>query len=464
MQWKVFMMVACLMLVFILMQEAKKPENWRWMWAFQDPQALDSAITDGDEVDTRLRMPPEAAEGGMPGEALIRGVDGDDSQAAPGESVAEQVDQAGSSTLSGQLTPVQRARHDAWTGLLALLESEDRTRFLRGVKAARDEVEMADEDRAAWSSIRVILDSGWRDYLDRAFLAVSQDQGRLTDQEKRDWLDVIAQLESDWSDRVGPTLAAVGAGDALTSEQRQILLTLQRTLDRVFLDEIRDNTVFRPGEKDAWFRMLEQLNSQSAEQLRAASLGPVGYLQLYRQPADYRGKLVTVRGEIRLGHYRQAPSNFYGIEGYYIFWLKPSGSNSPIVVYSLDVPDQFPDVVAMERAGEKPELNEEVEFTGFFFKRWAYRAEDGTRLTPLLLAKSPRWQAPLRPAGQPTALPGASFWALVIGGTCVFGIGVACYVYWASRRSPIEVHAPRGRERSATRPGADAKQEVELDR
>jgi hypothetical protein len=450
------------MLVVILMQEAKQPDTWRWLWAFQDTEMSFSDALTGEEVDTRLRMPPEAA-GGNPSEVLIQGVGDADRESELPDSIAERTQQPMDSMLAGRMTPVQRACHDAWTRLLESLGKENRTHFLRGLKAARDEAEMLEEDRSAWSSILAVLHSGWRDYLDRAFLAVSQDQGKLTDQEKRDWLDVIEQLESDWSDRVQPALVAIGEGQPLTSEKRQSLTALQNTLDHVFLDEIRDNTVFHPGEKDAWFRMFEQLNSQSEAQLRSASVGPVGYLQLYRQPADYRGHLVTVRGEIRLGHYRQAPSNFYGIDGYYIFWLKPSGTNSPIVVYSLDVPDQFPDVIAMERGGEKPELNEEVEFTGFFFKRWAYRAEDGTRLTPLLLAKSPRWQPPRQPSGQPAALPGVSFWVLVIGGTLVFGVGVACYVYWMSRRSPIQAYSPRDRQRMSPGRGVDEKQEVYLD-
>ena len=82
---------------------------------------------------------------------------------------------------------------------------------------------------------------------------------------------------------------------------------MQTTLDQVFLDSVRDNTVFRGGEKDAWFRMLEQLNERDLPTLRRESTGYVGFLQLYKQPTAYRGKLVTVAGTIRLGYYREAP-------------------------------------------------------------------------------------------------------------------------------------------------------------
>jgi hypothetical protein len=429
-QWKVFVMVACLMLVFILMQEARRPENWRWMWAMQDSAASLDDTFSGQDVDTRLRMPTETTDSGQaPGDVLIQGT-GDPTRARPVTTPPRPDEPA-----SEQHDPLQHARHDAWTRLLGDLEPPQRTGFLRGLKAARNTVPLQDEDRPAWPAIVDVLDSGWQEYLDQAFLAVSQDQGRLTDDEKRDWLEVVQRLGEHWQKQVKPVLQAVGSGEPLDAAQQQTLRDLQATLDRVFLDEIQDNTVFRPDEKDAWFRLFEQLQSRDVDSLQAASTGHVGFLQLYRQPDAYRGRLVTVDGTIRLGYYRSAPGNFYGIDGYYIFWLKPTGSNSPIVVYSLDVPPGFPDVVRMERGGDKPELDEQVQFTGYFFKRWAYRAEDGTRLAPLLLARSPRWEAPAEPSGQSAELPGPWFWTALIGGTFLFGVAAAAFVYWTSRRA-----------------------------
>ena len=49
------------------------------------------------------------------------------------------------------------------------------------------------------------------------------------------------------------------------------------------------------------------------------------------------------------------------------------------------------------------DLREPCSFTGFCFKRWAYVAGDGTRVAPLLLAKTPAWQPPTPPA--PVELP-----------------------------------------------------------
>ena len=135
---------------------------------------------------------------------------------------------------------------------------------------------------------------------------------------------------------------------------RKSLDELQRTLDAVFLKAVRDNTVFTDSEKDAWFRLLEQLQQADGGQLEQESRGEVAFAQLYREPEAYRGQLVTVRGTVRLGYYRQAPRNLYGIDGYYLFWLRPVGSTNPIVVYSLEVPQGFPDVRVLEAQGRKP--------------------------------------------------------------------------------------------------------------
>jgi hypothetical protein len=449
-QYRIFALVGSLFLVFFLMEQARKPENWRWIWTAgggQVPAEVD--------VDTRLRAPPEPNEGGQRAGPLLISADGEASLPAreqpnaAGEEKLEPAPQADGSRAS-KIQPdseaesarpdtseaLRQARHDLWSRLLESLGDEPRTAFLTGLKTARDKQALAADDLPAWLHVVEQLEAGWQDYVAKAFLAVGQDSGRLTDAEKQSWLQVIDSLKREWKDGVQPVLQAVGSGKPLDSQQRNAALDVQTTLDQVFLDSIRDNTVFRGGEKDAWFRMLEQLNERDLPTLRRQSTGYVGFLQLYKQPTAYRGKLVTVAGTIRLGYYVEAPQNLYGIRGYYVFWLKPAGAKSPIVVYCLEIPDGFPDVAKLEREGERPPLDEPAEFTGYFFKRWAYRAQDDTRLAPLILAKMPRWER--RPesdvaANQP---PSPWFWTAVFGGTGLFGIGFALLFFWLTRRSP----------------------------
>ena len=438
-QWKVFMYVAMFMLVIILMQEAGKPERWEWMWQLQqDGDALKTQPEEGD-VDTRLRMPDESQMSDADAHLIIIGGDADPSVVAPGgdHDVKEGLVSAG-----GQ-DPVERSRHDAWSRTLKELAEDDRRQFLKGLKAARDQTALPEDEQEAWARIVGLLDESRKKYLNDAFLAVSQDDGGLTGDEKKTWLDVIQRLHADWNDRVKGSLDAMGDEQALNDEQRQTLADVQRILDGIFLDAVRDNTIFRgAAEHDAWFRLLEELNRRDVDELRRSSTGRGGFLQLYRQPTEYRGRLVTVRGQLKLGYHRQSHKNIYGITDYYHFWLVPTGSTSPIKICCLELPDGFPDVRALEAAGEKPTLDEDVEFTGYFFKRWAYRAVDGTRLAPIVLAKAPHWERPAESSASSTELPGPVFWILIIGGSCLLGIGITVAVFRLNSRSVPQKERP----------------------
>ena len=447
-QYRIFLLVGSLFLVFFLMEQARQPENWRWIWTIGSARAPVE-----EDVDTRLRPPPESGQSDHGAGPLLISVDGQVSLPAGGPGGAEQngvpqmiaesdaamrTDAAMKSAPSTQAADaaVRQARHDLWSRLLESLAEDQRSEFLAGLKAARNRQALEANAKEAWAQIVEHLQAGWQNYVQRAFEAVGQDGGQLTDAERRSWLEVIEALEREWDEDVQPALRAVAAASPPDSRLEKILVGVQQTLDQVFLDAIRDNTVFRKAEKDAWFRMLEQLDQRDLSALQQASLGYVGFLQLYKQPESYRGKLVTVAGTIRLGYYREAPPNLYGIPGYYVFWLRPAGGTSPIVVYCLEIPEGFPDVARLERDGQRPQLDEAAEFTGFFFKRWAYRAQDDTRLAPLVLAKIPRWERPAdagRTANQP---PGVWFWTALFGGTAGFGIGLAALFFWLTRRSP----------------------------
>jgi hypothetical protein len=147
----------------------------------------------------------------------------------------------------------------------------------------------------------------------------------------------------------------------------------------------------------------------------------------------YRGRLVTVRGEVRKANYVLAPQNIYGIEGYYIFWLKPAdGTNAPLVVYSLEAPPGFP---AIARPGdrERTELAEPVEVTGYGFKNLAYQAQRGISHAPLVLARSPEWH-PV-PALARRDVPGPFVIAVTVALCGVLALAIASLVYWQGRRA-----------------------------
>ncbi|MCC7083618.1 MAG: hypothetical protein IT427_01270 [Pirellulales bacterium] len=186
-----------------------------------------------------------------------------------------------------------------------------------------------------------------------------------------------------------PALPALGAF-TIEPEQRENNQQNNRIDDRYFrgvmpnyLESVRDDTPSRPADQDACLNLLQVLHRATDAELKQASLGLVTYVQLFRQPEVYRGRLVDLRGTVRRAHPIPLPKNQSGLTQYYQLWLftKDSGTN-PFIVYALDLPAGFP-------IGTK--LREPVELTGFFFKRVAYSAAGGGMTAPMLLAKTVAW-------------------------------------------------------------------------
>ena len=188
------------------------------------------------------------------------------------------------------------------------------------------------------------------------------------------------------------------------------------------LAAIRDDQPFRRSEQAAWFQFLDKLRSTDEAALASRSIGPTTLIQLFRQPAEYRGELVTIRGILRRCEEVTAPKNDLDFTSYYQTWVFPDDNPSnPIVVYCLTLPQGFPSGM---------ELAERVELVGFFFKRWSYAAQDTVRLAPVVLAKGLAWTPALRkPAPtQPISLP------LLVAAAAVIAAAVVLASWWRTRR------------------------------
>ena len=175
--------------------------------------------------------------------------------------------------------------------------------------------------------------------------------------------------------------------------------------DATDLALVRDDTVFRSADQQAWFAIWKRLQEEAA-----AGASPRGrevtFAQLFAQPRSFRGRRVRVAGTIRRLQEVAAPANPLGIATYWQAWLEPAGGPAaPIVVYFLELPPGIP-------AGMRVEIPAVVD--GVFFKRWAYQASDAIRLAPLLMATAPQLPPRITSGGGQTPIVG---WALVsIGG------------------------------------------------
>ncbi len=206
--------------------------------------------------------------------------------------------------------------------------------------------------------------------------------------------------------------------------------TVSGTLTKADLDAVRDDEPFHAGEQDAWFKLFDRLRNTDPEVLAKESIGPVTFVQLFRQPREYRGELVTLSGVLRRTERLPAPRNDVGIETYYRTWLFPADNpDNPIVVYTLSVPDGFPQGMTIE---------EPVQLEGFFFKRWPYAAQDAVRSAPVVLAKSLRWVA-VRP--QKSSPPMSPAWIVAVA--AAVAVAVAAFVGWKTRRKTHDAQPAR---------------------
>lgn len=208
-----------------------------------------------------------------------------------------------------------------------------------------------------------------------------------------------------------------------------------------YLESIRDDSPFAHAEKDAWFNLLNVLQKTDIRKLTQASTGRVTFVQLYRQAEEYRGELVTVRGVLRAAYRVTAPKNDYGIKNYYQTWLTPDDSPDNVeVVYVLRLPPRFP-------TGDG--LAEDVEITGFSFKRWVYRAKDTLRSAPVLLAQTVQWQK--RPVLVKKSETDFGTVVAVVAGTAIGAVLLAAYL---GRRTGRGKRAPNGEPPSPIAPSA----------
>ena len=156
------------------------------------------------------------------------------------------------------------------------------------------------------------------------------------------------------------------------------------------LKAIQDDTAYRSEEDAAWFNLFDVLRKSKEADIDAASPGKVSYAQLFRQSAEYRGQLVdgarhgagACNPAARCGQRlrRRATTTNAGL-------APVDNPTSPLVVCCLELPEGFP-----VRDG----MAEDVEVTGFFFKRWAYRDKEAPAAPPQRCGQDVQWQAPAR--------------------------------------------------------------------
>ncbi|NDC64242.1 MAG: hypothetical protein EBZ59_09735, partial [Planctomycetia bacterium] len=83
------------------------------------------------------------------------------------------------------------------------------------------------------------------------------------------------------------------------------------------LERVRDDTVFRPADEEAWFQTWMTIRSGDPRSFAGAAVRRVGFAELFGQPRSFRGRLVRFRGTIRRLQRVDAPANDFDIREYW---------------------------------------------------------------------------------------------------------------------------------------------------
>jgi len=199
----------------------------------------------------------------------------------------------------------------------------------------------------------------------------------------------------------------------------------------------------REEERDAFYALLQKVDEVGTSTLKLASQEfrearrnapehqrylsrPAhefpSFVDLYKNPEAYHGRVLTLRGHLRKLVKVPADQNPYGIGHYYEAWLYDENAQGNPAVIVCRVKD--------ERLQESTEtVIDFVSATGYFFKNYLYEAQDTGRFAPLLIAEELEF-APAVSDGNWFRLDRASAIKLAMAGVGLLIVGQLFWRIW----------------------------------
>ena len=405
-QLQLLVMVSLLMVVLVLVFEAAKPENWKWIWAGADREEAENSV-----AETAARPTPPSPSAPRPTAEVIW-----NEELVFGSARNRMTDPR-----------ANRLTTELWQAVFKQLDAAGQEQLAALLYQSRH-VRPVDEQDSVSSDDSFVreLDAHWQ------AAAATLRQASQADQPEGEaalWKD----LENTW-ERQRAALQSVSRNEPLDQTGQQALGELQQVVDQLALAEVSDDATLGGQDYLAWFRLLEVLRDTPADELRDAAQQEISHVQLDEQPDYYRGRLVTIEGNLITGYHVEAPRNPVHITGYYVLWIQPLGAPRELIrAYALELPVGFPELIEPERDGVlEPLLRERVTLTGYFFKRFLYSTESRLELAPLILAKTVGWEQPVLVDDAPATLPSAWQAFAAIALCAAAAAGVCAWVYRGS--------------------------------
>jgi len=390
-QYKLFALVALLMTVVVMMERVSDPDLFRF---FDEHTAVEvnSSTTASSGNSANPLFDPQLARFGNP--------------LPP--------------TASQASRDLQSTHLSLWTAILKKLTSAEQQTLVDTLHRARNGKRGNDQQQTNWWDLYQKIDLLYQKYEQQLMLSIHSTSTALTPEQKTRAQAVLSQLRMRWTQSQRKAfldiLETTSAQDPEANQNEYQFV--QHILDQIGISRIDDHTVFRNSDNLAWFRMLETLRTATADRLQASVVVTPNILELSKQQDTFRGKLISMRGEVRKAYRVQAPTNQLEIQQYYVLVIRPSGGGTtPLIVYCLQPPTGFPALPDKDIDRRTADINDVVQVTGYFFKSWAHIGTQGQmHSSPLMLANSFQW-LPHAQMPQTTSAKSASqlpVWALFV--------------------------------------------------
>ena len=422
-QYKLFALVALLMTVVVMMERVSDPDLFRF---FDEHTAVEvnSSTTASSGNSANPLFDPQLARFGNP--------------LPP--------------TASQASRDLQSTHHSLWTAILKKLTSAEQQTLVDTLHRARNGKRGNDQQQTNWWDLYQKIDLLYQKYEQQLMLSIHSTSTALTPEQKTRAQAVLSQLRMRWTQSQRKAfldiLETTSAQDPKVNQNEYQFV--QHILDQIGISRINDHTVFRNSDNLAWFRMLETLRTAAADRLQASVVVTPNILELSKQQDTFRGKLISMRGEIRKAYRVQAPTNQLDIQQYYVLVIRPSGGGTtPLIVYCLQPPTGFPALPDKDIDRSTADINDVVQVTGYFFKSWAHIGTQGQmHSSPLMLANSFQWlphaqMPPTTSAKSAAQLPVWALFAIPLILAIAFTAGVYLMSRWkgqtATDTSPTDI-------------------------
>jgi len=392
---RLLMLVGLLILIFFLMGEARKPENYHWLTKLQGGSQATKAPAKTaprpavvqpetgtkvmDITDTMPNRPSATPRPTVPNPTAPRSRSTNSTSERNQELSAGPLGELPTSlaTSAGPSSP--------WLPLLNGLSGDERAtlfRLLRTTNQAEVTQAPTNSEPASLAISTALLgklnsqvNDLFADQLDRGG-GVGNDNTEQTRQTA-----AVVEFKSKWDAELFPALQAVSAGDPLNELQSNYLKAAREEIFRQSITLLQDATeVARPADSLAWLLAWQQL-------LHAPLGGTTAVTpyELMTQPKQFRGRAVSFSGTLRGIETAAANEQELGLSQYYVLWIQPKElDRTPYCVYAAELP------LELRPQGEKFELSKQpVTVRGLFWKVRTY--VDTTKAVstcPLVLARN----------------------------------------------------------------------------